>query len=189
LCGLIAVESHVEPYVLNEAWFSTREVPDRRRTRGSTPIVVRLAVKVALKHIRLRKVGSVAVIAPKGNLVGGDETDELRELLADLAGAGNCWLVVNFRDVTFITSIALGVFAHANATFRNRGGEIAICHTDAKVSNIFVVTKLIFLFDHHDNEDRAIAALAAKASTEAGPVQAQASGADPRGHENPSRAA
>ena len=71
-------------------------------------------MKVALKHLRLKKVGSVAVIAPKGNLVGGDETDELRELLADLAEAGHRWLVVNFRDVTFITSIAaLGIAAAA----------------------------------------------------------------------------
>ena len=144
-------------------------------------------MRSALKHIRLRKLGNVAVIAPKGNLVGGDETDELRELLADLAEAGHKWLVVNFRDVTFITSIALGVFAHATATFRNRGGEIAICHTDAKVSNIFVVTKLIFLFDHHDSEDQAIDTLAAKAAAQTGLAQAGAPDAD--SGKNPGRAA
>ncbi len=118
--------------------------------------------EVALKHIRMKKVGGVAVVTPKGNLVGGDETEELRLLLNDLAEAGNRCLVVNFQDVGFITSIALGVFAQANASYRNRQGEIALCHLDAKVNNIFIVTKLSFLFDHHDTEEKAIAALAGR---------------------------
>jgi len=118
--------------------------------------------EVALRHTHMRKVGGVAVVAPKGSLVGGDETEELRQLLSDLAESGNRCLVVNFKFVEFITSIALGVFAQANATYRNRNGEIAVCHLDTKVNNIFVVTKLIFLFDHHDTEEQAIAALAGR---------------------------
>jgi anti-sigma B factor antagonist len=116
----------------------------------------------ALKYMRVKRVGGVAVVAPRVNLVGGDETDELRQLLTDLAEDGNRCLVVNFRDVEFITSIALGVFAQANATYRNRKGEIAICHTDAKVNNVFVVTRLIMLFEHHDTEEQAIAAFMAR---------------------------
>lgn len=115
----------------------------------------------ALRHTRTRKVGPVVVLAPKGNLVGGDETEELRQLLTELAESGDRRVVVNFMDVAFINSIALGVFAQANATYRNRRGRIALCHLDDKVSNIFVVTKLVFLFDHFDTEAKAIEALTA----------------------------
>ena len=114
------------------------------------------------KHVRMRRVGGVALISPKHNLIGGDETDELRQVIKELVEAGNRCLVVNFREVEFITSMGLGVFAEANATYRNRNGEVRLCQLGTRVNSIFVITKLIMLFDHHANEEEAIAAFAGK---------------------------
>ncbi len=110
--------------------------------------------------VQRRQVRSITVIYPKGNFFGDTETEELEKALMDEAASGNTRLVLNLKDCQALNSIAIGALMRAYATYRGRGGEIKLCGLGKKLHDLFVMTKLIMVFDHHETEELALAAFA-----------------------------
>ena len=111
--------------------------------------------------IRRREVESVVVLYPKGSYFGGDETDELQKAIMDEAAAGNVRLVLNMKECTALNSTAIGVLMRGYTNYKGRSGEIKLCGLGKRLQDLFVMTKLIMVFDHHDTEEQALAAFAA----------------------------
>lgn len=114
--------------------------------------------------VRRREVGSIVVLSPKGSFFGDTETDELQQALMDEAQSGNQRLVINLSDCQALNSIAIGVLMRAYANYRGRGGEIKLCGLGKRVKDLFTMTKLIMVFDHHATEEEAVAAFAVTTS-------------------------
>jgi len=110
--------------------------------------------------VRRKALGSVTVIGLRGSFFGDRETDELEKALLDEAASGNTQLVVDMRECDALNSIAIGVLMRAYANYKGRGGEIKLCGLGQKLNSLFVMTKLIMLFDHHSDCDAAVAAFA-----------------------------
>ena len=110
--------------------------------------------------LKTRQVGPIAVLAPKGYLTGGDETDDLQQSIQQLADSGNKALIVNLGDTKHLNSTALGVLIQAHTNYVRRGGQMKLCAVDKKIENIFVITKLSLVFDVYHNEELAIASFA-----------------------------
>ena len=114
-----------------------------------------------MKRIREKRLDGIVVLSPKGNLTGGDETDELRDALKALAEQEITCVVINFIETEFITSMALGVLIAAHASFTKRGQRISLCNLDKKIWNLLVITRLSLTFDVYEDEEKAIAGCAA----------------------------
>jgi anti-sigma B factor antagonist len=114
--------------------------------------------------VRRREVGNIVVLSAKGSFFGDDETDALQEALMQSAQSGNTRLVVDLSECQALNSIAIGVLMRAYANYRGRGGEIKLCGLGKRVKDLFTMTKLIMVFDHHATEEEAIAAFAVAAS-------------------------
>jgi len=71
-----------------------------------------------------RTVGTIVILAPKGYLTGGDETDELEQRIKALAEAGNKNLVINLAETQHLNSTALGVLISAHSSYVRRGGQM-----------------------------------------------------------------
>ena len=111
--------------------------------------------------IRRRQVQSIVVLYPKGSYFGGDETDELQKAIMDEATGGNQRLVLNMSECTALNSTAIGALMRGYTNYKGRSGEIKLCGLGKRLHDLFVMTKLIMVFDHHDTEEQAIAAFAA----------------------------
>ncbi len=98
----------------------------------------------------------IVVIAPKGNFVGGDETDELRDTIKKLSDDGNKKLVIDLGDVLYLNSTALGVLISAHANYSKREGKIKLCQLNKNLENLFVITKLALIFDSYPSQEEAI---------------------------------
>jgi len=61
------------------------------------------------------------------------------------------------KDCQALNSIAIGVWMRAYANYRGRGGEIKLW-LGKRIKDLFTMTKLIMVFDHHETEEQAIAA-------------------------------
>lgn len=109
-----------------------------------------------MKRLRVKRLNGTVVLSPKGNLTGGDETDELRDALKELAVPEVSCVVINFVETEFITSMALGVLIAAHASFSKRGQRINLCNLDKKIWNLLVITRLSLTFDVYETEDLAI---------------------------------
>jgi biopolymer transport protein ExbB len=100
--------------------------------------------------IRRKQVRSVVVLYPKGGFFGDRETDELQKAIMDEAAAGNTRLVLNLAECQSLNSIAIGVLMRGYSNYKNRGGEIKLCGLGKRIKDLFTMTKLIMVFDHHD---------------------------------------
>jgi len=111
--------------------------------------------------VRRKEVESIVVLYPRGSFFGDKETDELQKALADEAAAGNTHLVLNMSECNALNSTAIGVIMRGYANYKSRNGEIKLCGLGKRLQDLFTMTKLIMVFDHHDTEQEAIAAFAA----------------------------
>ncbi len=109
-----------------------------------------------------RQVGSIAILAPRGYLTGGEETDALEQKISSLVASGNRNLIINLGETQHLNSTALGVLISAHASYVKRGGQMKLCSVDKRIENIFVITKLSMVFDVYANEELAIASFAEK---------------------------
>ena len=114
--------------------------------------------------MKQRQVGDVVVLAPKGYLTGGDETDELEQAIKSLGEGGNKHLVINLGETQHLNSTALGVLISAHSSYVRRGGQMKLCSVDQRIQNIFVITKLSMVFDVYPGEEQAIASFAERES-------------------------
>jgi anti-sigma B factor antagonist len=108
-------------------------------------------------------VRDIVVLYPRGSFYGDTETDDLQKAILDEAAAGNTQLVINMSDVQALNSMAIGVLMRGYANYKGRGGEIKLCGLGRRLHDLFTMTKLIMVFDHHESEDQALAAFAAGA--------------------------
>ena len=111
--------------------------------------------------VKRKAFGSVVVLYPRGSFFGDNETDDLQKAIMDEAAGGNLKLVLNMSECQALNSIAIGVLMRGYSNYKSRGGEIKLCGLGKRLRDLFTMTKLIMVFDHHDTEDQAVAAFAA----------------------------
>ena len=107
-----------------------------------------------------KQVRSITVLYPKGRFFGDRETDELEKAILDEAAAGNTRLILNMSECEALNSVGLGTLMRGYANYKGRGGEVKLCGLGKRLHDLFTMTKLIFVFDHHDTEELALAAFA-----------------------------
>ena len=107
-----------------------------------------------------KQVRSITVLSPKGRFYGDRETDELEKSILDEAATGNTRLVLNMGECEALNSVGIGTLMRGYANYKSRGGEVKLCGLGKRLKDLFTMTKLIFVFDHHDTEELAVAAFA-----------------------------
>lgn len=98
----------------------------------------------------------IVILEPKGNFVGGDETDDLRDSIKKYSESGNKKLIIDLGDVLYLNSTALGVLISAHANYSKREGKIKLCQLNKNLENLFVITKLALIFDSYPTKEDAI---------------------------------
>jgi len=110
--------------------------------------------------VQRKQVRTITVLALTGGFFGDRETDELQKTIMDEAASGNRRLVLDMKECQSLNSIAIGVIMRAFANYKGRGGEIKLCGLGKRLKDLFIMTKLIMVFDHHETEEQALAAFA-----------------------------
>ncbi len=112
---------------------------------------------MALKVSKLAD-GEITVIEPKGELIGGSETDEIRAEVTRISGEGNKKLLIDLGKTTYLNSTAIGVLIWAHTHYSKNGGMVKLANLNKNIKNIFVITKLTLVFDVQDSQLDAVAA-------------------------------
>ena len=66
----------------------------------------------------VRTSGDITILAPKGMLLGGKETDELQGKIKELSEAGNKKLLINLGQTSFMNSVG-SASAESTASAQN----------------------------------------------------------------------
>ena len=103
-------------------------------------------------------VGDVTVLAPKKNLVGKEETQELLAAIDEVAAKGTPKVVVDLGKISYVNSVGLGSLVRARTTCVNRQGWFRLARVGDRINAIFLVTKLVLIFDTFETVDEAVQA-------------------------------
>jgi len=109
-----------------------------------------------MAQIKLTEQIGGGVLHLKGQFVGGEETDQLRDVLKEVSERSQNHLIIDLKDVTYLNSTALGVLISSHASFTKKNGKIILCNVSKSLENIFVITKLTLVFNITDSLEDAI---------------------------------
>jgi anti-sigma B factor antagonist len=143
--------------VRGDSNFGSRAAVPPRRGGGAITRAEAVGLEGPMKHVKVKRLDGVVVLSPHGYLVGGEETEELQQLIQDLANEGNTALVIDLADTEFINSWALGVLIGGHVNYSKRAARMKLCNVAQKISNLFTITRLNSVFEVYDSEERAVA--------------------------------
>lgn len=103
----------------------------------------------------IRDQGNVNVVYLKGFL-DAHTAPSLENTLSGLVDNGKYHIVVNFKDLAYISSAGLGVFMAYIEKIRDNGGDIKLSTMNDKVFNIFDLLGFPLLYDIFKTEEEAI---------------------------------
>jgi anti-sigma B factor antagonist len=109
-------------------------------------------------QIEQRQAGDVTIVAVSGDITlnkGGDVL--LKDKINSLLQQGNKKLLLDLGGVSYVDSSGLGQLVQVYTTTTNNGGILKLLNVSKRLSDLLVVTKLVTVFDSHDNEKEALA--------------------------------
>jgi len=111
-------------------------------------------------HILINEVDDVAVVYFRDQRI----TDEMRiqewgrELLRLVEAEGRRKLVLNFANVSFLSSAAIGKLLLLDKRLKPHGGQLQFCSIRPEIFEVFAIAKLDRHFTIHPEEADALAA-------------------------------
>jgi anti-sigma B factor antagonist len=108
--------------------------------------------------IATRQVDGVTILDLSGRITLGEGSVQLREAVRDLVGKGSKKIILNLADLSYMDSSGMGELVTAFTSVKNQGGELKLINLTKKIHDLMQITKLVTVFDIHEDEAAAIAA-------------------------------
>ena len=107
-------------------------------------------------NIEVKEYGDVVVLGVKGNLMGGPETVSIHEKVKELIGEDVKKVVIDLGKVKWMNSSGLGTMMGCMTSLKSAEGDLKLCGVAEKVKSLFMITKLITIFDTHETVEEAV---------------------------------
>ena len=106
-------------------------------------------------NVKTREDSQVSIINLQGYL-DAHTAPELENVFTNLINNNKYKIVVNFEDLSYISSAGLGVFMAYVETMRDNKGDIKFASMNNKVYNIFDLLGFPLLYEFYKNESEAV---------------------------------
>jgi len=106
--------------------------------------------------ISTRTVDAVTVVDLNGKLILGEDTEQFRNRLRELIQSGAKKILLNMGNVNYIDSSGVGELVRAYASTGSQSGQLKLLGLTKKIHDLLMVTKLLTVFEAHENEKQAI---------------------------------
>lgn len=107
--------------------------------------------------VKEKIIDNIAILAVGGKLMGGPETDELREKVYSLVNDEITKIVIDLSKLKWLNSSGLGALMACHTTLVNKGGSLKLAHATERVKSLLMITQLIKIFENYETVDRALA--------------------------------
>lgn len=98
------------------------------------------------------------VIAIHGDVLGGADAMEFTGAIGELIRKGVHHVVVDLSDVRLMNSSGLGMLVGASASLRSAKGTLAVAGANAKIRELFTMTRLDSVLAQYETRSEALAA-------------------------------
>ena len=111
-------------------------------------------------QIEERSAGDVTILDLKGKMTLGIAAivawSGIMDKINSLVLQGRKKLVLNLADVPYIDSAGLGEIVRTFTTVSRQGGSLKLLSLTKRITDLLAITKLLTVFETHDNEADAI---------------------------------
>jgi anti-anti-sigma factor len=113
-----------------------------------------------MSNTEVKRLNGVVVLTPRKDLTGGEETDELIELIKTTDAEGVKCLVVNLHKVKVMSSMGLDALIIGQRKYLKRNAKMRLCNVRERHLQLLAILKLAQWFSVFDDEERAVASCA-----------------------------
>ena len=103
-----------------------------------------------------RTVNDITVLDLKGKMTLGEGDELLKDKINNLLAGGKKKLLLNLEGVPYIDSAGLGEIVRTFTTVSRQGGSLKLLSLTKRITDLLAITKLLTVFETHDNEADAI---------------------------------
>ena len=107
----------------------------------------------------VRQQDGISIVEPSGKIVGHSVLELRAAILPEIQTSDTPRVLINFGQVSMIDSSGLGTLMEAQAAANRKKGRIGAINVGRHIKNLIVLSRVVNLFEHFDNEDAAVAAL------------------------------
>jgi anti-sigma B factor antagonist len=112
---------------------------------------------MASLSIKDRQAGDVTILDLSGKITIGEGSVQLREAVRRMLDEGRKKTLLNLGDVSYVDSSGIGELVSSYTTTGNNGGQLKLLNQTKKIHDLLTITKLVTVFETHDNEATAVA--------------------------------
>lgn len=99
----------------------------------------------------------IIVLTVSGGMLGGIEITRFHGLVQQYLSLNKRDFVIDLAHVDRISSIGLGMLTSAYSSIKRAGGRMTLANVTG-IESILSLTRLLLIFEIHDNLDQALAA-------------------------------
>ena len=107
-------------------------------------------------EITQREINGIYVLALKGRLVLGQESNGLRTTVEDLLSAGATKIVVNLEHVNYVDSAGLGALIELHRKTAAKGGRLVLSNLGPNLKRALEIARLLSIFETSPTEATAV---------------------------------
>src|SRR5437667_866681 len=108
-------------------------------------------------EITQREMNGIYLLALKGRLILGQESDGLRAMIDNLLASGATRIVVNLEHVNYVDSAGLGALIEAHRKTKAQGGRLKLSNLGPNFKQALELARLLTIFDTCPTEAAAVA--------------------------------
>lgn len=98
----------------------------------------------------------IAVLELRGSIVNINEINILKSKATDLFEQGNRKLIIDLANVKYMNSLGIGSLVSIYSMYAKGNGKMKLCQMGKNIKNMFVITRLISIFDVEEKREEAI---------------------------------
>jgi len=107
-----------------------------------------------------KNVADIVILELSGKIMGGPDASLLNDKLHELVEAGKIKVVVDLGKVNWMNSSGLGILIGAMTTIKNNNGELKLANVTERIKSLFIITKLITVFESFESVEEAVESFA-----------------------------
>ena len=107
-------------------------------------------------NIKQQMKGDVLVVALSGKVIGGPELMEVKSVFQKAVDQEKNKVLLDLGKVSWMDSSGLGVIVSGHTTLSRSGGALRILNATKKIHELFIITKLITIFETFTDEQEAL---------------------------------
>lgn len=119
-----------------------------------------------MQAVYVEQKAGVSIVNLQGR-IDASNSNQIHEKIMDEIEKGTNRIVINFREVSYISSAGLRILVYTSKQLKKSEGHLSLCAMDKNIEKIFQISGLIELFSIQEDLDKSLSEMSQN-STERG---------------------